>query len=208
MAEYLKRAVDRAHDVPPQLQRLFKLIRTLDEQAAALQASAEDKCRAAVKAGGGAKKQRTKADAALRDEINADVQKILSLSEEKVRARFGVCGAGPEESVVVVCSGGDGCAASRALPCCRVRRELLAAQKKTKDSLTQCTPHDPNPNHNPIMCNRCASPRRSTTSLTRTSASSTPTCARSTASCSATARASASRCACRVMGCGVCCCCV
>ncbi|KAI8466114.1 MAG: hypothetical protein J3K34DRAFT_434758 [Monoraphidium minutum] len=85
MAAYLKKYVDRVHDVPPQLQRLFKLIRDLDERVVALQAAVEDKCRASLASAAPSKKQRAKAEAALRDEVNADMQKILSLSEEKVR---------------------------------------------------------------------------------------------------------------------------
>lgn len=89
MANYLKKYVDRVHDVPPQLQRLFKLIRDLDERVAQLQAAVEEKCRASLAASAPTKKQRAKAEAALRDEVNADMQKILSLSEEKVRAARG-----------------------------------------------------------------------------------------------------------------------
>jgi hypothetical protein len=89
MASYLKKYVDRVHDVPPQLQRLFKLIRDLDERVAALQAAVEDKCRDSLAGSAPNKKQRTKAEAAQRDEINADMQKILSLSEEKVRGGSG-----------------------------------------------------------------------------------------------------------------------
>lgn len=85
MATYLKKYVDRVHDVPPQLQRLFKLIRDLDERVAALQAAVEDKCRQSLQGGPPTKKPRSKADTALREDINADMQKILSLSEEKVR---------------------------------------------------------------------------------------------------------------------------
>jgi cell division septum initiation protein DivIVA len=90
MASYLKKYVDRVHDVPPQLQRLFKLIRDLDERAASLQAAVEAKVRASLKAsgaggGGASKKQRAKAEAQLRDEVAADTQKILGLSEEKAR---------------------------------------------------------------------------------------------------------------------------
>lgn len=84
MATYLKKYVDRVHDVPPQLQRLFKLIRDLDERVVALQAAVEDKCRQSLGSAPPTKKQRAKAEAGLRDEIDADMQKILSLSEEKV----------------------------------------------------------------------------------------------------------------------------
>jgi hypothetical protein len=84
MASYLKKYVDRVHDVPPQLQRLFKLIRDLDERVASLQAAVEDKCRQSLASAAPTKKQRAKAEAALRDEVNADMQKMLSLAEEKV----------------------------------------------------------------------------------------------------------------------------
>jgi hypothetical protein len=85
MANYLKKYVDRVHDVPPQLQRLFKLIRDLDERVVSLQQAVEDKCRGSVHGAAPTKKQRAKQEQALRDEVNADMQKILSLSEEKVR---------------------------------------------------------------------------------------------------------------------------
>jgi hypothetical protein len=85
MAAYLKKYVDRVHDVPPQLQRLFKLIRDLDERVVTLQAAAEEKCRQSLLNTGASKKQRAKTEAALREEVNADMQKMLSLTEEKVR---------------------------------------------------------------------------------------------------------------------------
>lgn len=97
MAEYLKKYVDRVGDVPAQLHRLFALIRDLDQRVAKLQDDVEDKCRQqlAGRTGRGegqlTKRQRTAAaagdDSALAAEIEAGMQKLVSLSEEKVRVR-------------------------------------------------------------------------------------------------------------------------
>jgi Inhibitor of growth proteins N-terminal histone-binding len=99
MAEYLKKYVDRVGDVPAQLHRLFALIRDLDQRVAKLQDDVEEKCRQqlAARAGRGeaqlTKRQRTAAaggeDAALAAEIEAGMQKLVSLSEEKVRGAHG-----------------------------------------------------------------------------------------------------------------------
>lgn len=97
MAECLKKYVDRVADVPSQLHRLFMLIRDLDARAATLQEEVDSKCRqqlelaASGRGAPAAKRQKTGAhdaaapgDSALQAEIEAGMQKLLSLSEEKV----------------------------------------------------------------------------------------------------------------------------
>lgn len=95
MGEYVKRYTDRVHDVPGQLQRLFKLIRDLDEKQVSLQADVNIKCKQHLQAAlasrgrGGrelpASKRQKLDDSPLSAEIDAGMQKVISYAEEKLR---------------------------------------------------------------------------------------------------------------------------
>jgi hypothetical protein len=110
MADYIKKYVDRVADVPAQLHRLFALIRDLDERVAMLQDELESKCRQQVQRAAQrseqqlTKRQKTQAseeDVALAAEIDTGMQKIVSLSEEKVGAHQG---GGGGMTLVVACA--------------------------------------------------------------------------------------------------------
>jgi transposase len=101
MAEYVARYSERVQDVPTTLHRLFKLIRELDERAVALQTTIDGKCKellqsAASSRGRGGRElpasKRQKVDtSALTAEIDAGMQKVISLAEEKVRHMCAAC---------------------------------------------------------------------------------------------------------------------
>lgn len=101
MTSYLKQYIDRAGDVPPQLHRLFSLIKDLDQKMTSLQVEMDGKCKQQLeetskrqlRSPGGAtpsKKQKT-TDNSLTQDIQKGFQEILSLAEEKVmRAASGI----------------------------------------------------------------------------------------------------------------------
>eukprot|EP00879_Flechtneria_rotunda_P003977 GHRR01004217.1.p1 GENE.GHRR01004217.1~~GHRR01004217.1.p1 ORF type:complete len:297 (+),score=123.71 GHRR01004217.1:203-1093(+) len=93
-ADYLEKYMDRVSDVPAQLQRHLKVIRSLDEQSAKLQAQLDEKCRQQLvglqprnaKSSHPSKRARVaQEDARLTAEIQAGQAQLLSWAEEKMR---------------------------------------------------------------------------------------------------------------------------